>query len=155
MEFWWKMFLTIFPQQKKLDNLLPNFAGSSPPISPKTSPTSLWKSLALSLLVFDQFLTTHRERWGDKCFAEFVCVTFRRPFASHGFRIAAESHDAMPLCPRGAPATLVKNKSEREPLKVFRSFSFNKRPVCGVPNLGPPAALWQLLRYNATKRTEF
>ena len=34
-----------FPQQKKLDNLLPNFAGSSPPISPKTSPTSLWKSL--------------------------------------------------------------------------------------------------------------
>ena len=34
-----------FPQQKKLENLLPNFAGSSPPISPKTSPTSLWKSL--------------------------------------------------------------------------------------------------------------
>ena len=33
-----------FPQQKKLENLLPNFAGSSPPISPKTSPTSLWKS---------------------------------------------------------------------------------------------------------------
>ena len=36
-----------FPQQKKLENLLPNFAGSSPPISPKTSPTSLWKSLVL------------------------------------------------------------------------------------------------------------
>ena len=34
-----------FPQQKKLENLLPNFAGSSPPILPKTSPTSLWKSL--------------------------------------------------------------------------------------------------------------
>ena len=34
-----------FPQQKKLENLLQNFAGSSPPISPKTSPTSLWKSL--------------------------------------------------------------------------------------------------------------
>ena len=34
-----------FPQQEKLENLLPNFAGSSPPISPKTSPTSLWKSL--------------------------------------------------------------------------------------------------------------
>ena len=33
-----------FPQQKKLESLLPNFAGSSPPISPKTSPTSLWKS---------------------------------------------------------------------------------------------------------------
>ena len=29
-----------FLQQKKLENLLPNFAGSSPPISPKTSPTS-------------------------------------------------------------------------------------------------------------------
>ena len=24
-----------FPQQKKLENLLPNFAGSSPPISPE------------------------------------------------------------------------------------------------------------------------
>ena len=36
-----------FPQQEKLENLLPNFAGSSPPISPKTSPTSLWKSLVL------------------------------------------------------------------------------------------------------------
>ena len=36
-----------FPQQK-LENLLPNFTGSSPPISPKTSPTSLWKSLVLS-----------------------------------------------------------------------------------------------------------
>ena len=39
-----------FPQQRKLENLLPNFAGSSPPISPKTSPTSLWKSLALTFL---------------------------------------------------------------------------------------------------------
>ena len=37
-----------FPQQKKLENLLSNFAGSSPPISPKTSPTSLWKSLVLT-----------------------------------------------------------------------------------------------------------
>ena len=37
-----------FPQQKKLENLVPNFAGSSPPISPKTSPTSLWKSLVLT-----------------------------------------------------------------------------------------------------------
>ena len=36
-----------FSQQKQLENLLPNFAGSSPPISPKTSPTSLWKSLVL------------------------------------------------------------------------------------------------------------
>ena len=34
-----------FPQQKKLEDLLPNFVGSSPPISPKTSPTSLWRSL--------------------------------------------------------------------------------------------------------------
>ena len=40
-----------FPQQKKLENLLPNFAGSSPPISPKTSPTSLWKSLVLTFSV--------------------------------------------------------------------------------------------------------
>ena len=39
-----------FPQQKKLENLLPNFAGSSPPISPKTLPTSLWKSLVLTKL---------------------------------------------------------------------------------------------------------
>ena len=37
-----------FPQQKKLENHLPNFAGSLPPISPKTSPTSLWKSLVLN-----------------------------------------------------------------------------------------------------------
>ena len=37
-----------FPQQKRLENLLPNFAGSSPPISPKTSPTSLWKSPVLT-----------------------------------------------------------------------------------------------------------
>ena len=36
-----------FPQQMKLKNLLPNFVGSSPPILPKTSPTSLWKSLVL------------------------------------------------------------------------------------------------------------
>ena len=36
-----------FPQQKKLENLLPNVAGSSLPISPKTSPTSLWKSPVL------------------------------------------------------------------------------------------------------------
>ena len=28
-----------FPQQKQLENLLPNFAGSLPPILPKTSPT--------------------------------------------------------------------------------------------------------------------
>ena len=37
-----------FPQQKKLEKLLPNFAGSSPPISPKTPPNSLWKSLVLT-----------------------------------------------------------------------------------------------------------
>ena len=37
-----------FPQQRKLQNLPPNFAGSSPPISPKTSATSLWKSLVLT-----------------------------------------------------------------------------------------------------------
>ena len=36
-----------FPQKKKLEYFLPNFAGSSPPISPITSPTSLWKSLVL------------------------------------------------------------------------------------------------------------
>ena len=36
-----------FPQQKKLENLLPNFAGSSPPISPQTSPASLWNLLVL------------------------------------------------------------------------------------------------------------
>ena len=39
-----------FPQQKKLENLLPNFAGISPPILPKTSPTSLWKSLVLKFV---------------------------------------------------------------------------------------------------------
>ena len=46
-----------FPQQKKLENLLPNFAGSSPPISLKTSPTSLWKSLVLRIA-----LQAHRIR---------------------------------------------------------------------------------------------
>ena len=45
-----------FPQQKKLENLLPNFAGSSPPISPKTSPTSLWKSLVLMFGEFSELL---------------------------------------------------------------------------------------------------
>ena len=39
-----------FPSKRELENLLPNFAGSSPPISPKTSPTSLWKSLVLNFL---------------------------------------------------------------------------------------------------------
>ena len=36
-----------FPQRGKLENILPNFARSSPPISPTTSPTSLWKSLRI------------------------------------------------------------------------------------------------------------
>ena len=43
-----------FPQQKKLKNLLPNFAGSSPPISPKASPTSLWKALVFNYRNSDQ-----------------------------------------------------------------------------------------------------
>ena len=43
-----------FSQQEKLENLLPNFAGSSPTISPKTSPTSLWKSLVLKNALFLQ-----------------------------------------------------------------------------------------------------
>ena len=54
--WWWNLqwsfggnYFDDFPQQKQLENLLPNFAGSSPPISPKTSPTSLWKSLVLTL----------------------------------------------------------------------------------------------------------
>ena len=46
-----------FPQQKKLENLLPNFAGSSPPTSPKTSPTSLWKSLVLSDAMVHEIIT--------------------------------------------------------------------------------------------------
>ena len=46
-----------FPQ-KKLENLLPNFAGSSAPISPKTSPTSLWKSLVLKQADGGQAITT-------------------------------------------------------------------------------------------------
>ena len=50
--WWWNLRWSFggicfsrFSQQKQLENLLPNFAGSSPPISPKTSPTSLWKLL--------------------------------------------------------------------------------------------------------------
>ena len=57
--WWWNLRWSFggkcfwrFSQQKKLENLLPNFAGSSPPISPKTSPTSLWKSLVLTISVF-------------------------------------------------------------------------------------------------------
>ena len=55
-EVWWwnlrwisggKWLWRFSPAKKKLENLLPNFAGSSPRISPKTSPTSLWKSLVL------------------------------------------------------------------------------------------------------------
>ena len=51
------------PQQKKLENLLPNFAGSSPAISPKTSPTSLWKSLVLT---YEPRFLRHMSRfyWG-------------------------------------------------------------------------------------------
>ena len=47
-----------FPEQKTLENLLPNFAGSSPPILPKTSPTSLWKSMVLG------FIRTPPSRYG-------------------------------------------------------------------------------------------
>ena len=60
--WWWNLrwsfdgkCLWRFPLQKKLENLLPNFAGSSPPISPKTSPTSLWKSLALTFVIPKNF----------------------------------------------------------------------------------------------------
>ena len=49
VEFWWKMLLTISPSKRSSQNLLPNFARSSPTISPKTSPTSLWKSLVLTI----------------------------------------------------------------------------------------------------------
>ena len=52
-----------FPQQKKLENLLPNFAGSSPPISPKTLPTSLWKSL---VLIIFQGKSVRSNSWGSK-----------------------------------------------------------------------------------------
>ena len=41
-----KMLLTIFPS-KEARKSPSNFAGSSPPISPKSPPTSLWKSLVL------------------------------------------------------------------------------------------------------------
>ena len=52
-----------FPQQKKLENLLPNFAKSSPPISPKTPPTSLWKSLVLMYASFwMDYLRTPRKK---------------------------------------------------------------------------------------------
>ena len=47
VDFWWTMLLTIFPSKRSSENLLPNFAGSSPPILSKTSPSSLWKSLVL------------------------------------------------------------------------------------------------------------
>ena len=58
-----------FPQQKKLENLLPNFAGSSPPISPKkTSSTSLWKSLVR----------------GQKINANFFCIKFFDNPSGHG-----------------------------------------------------------------------
>ena len=50
-----------FPQQQKLENILPNFAESSPPISPKTSPTSLWKSLVLMFQAWS-FATFTRKR---------------------------------------------------------------------------------------------
>ena len=43
-----------FPQQNKLENLLANFAGTSPPIPAKTSPTSLWKSLVLTFWKTDE-----------------------------------------------------------------------------------------------------
>ena len=46
-----------FFQQKKLENHLPNFAGNSPPVSPKLSPTSLWKSLVLTVVLWASLLT--------------------------------------------------------------------------------------------------
>ena len=51
-----------FPQQKKLENLLPNFTGSSPPISPKTSPTSLWKLLVLKKFLEKKGKTLKQKR---------------------------------------------------------------------------------------------
>ena len=48
---WVENYSDNFSQQKKLETLLPNFAGSSPPISPKTSPTSLWKLLVLDFVM--------------------------------------------------------------------------------------------------------
>ena len=60
-----------FPQQKKLENLLPNFAGSSPPISPKTSPTSLWKSL---VLIFQIMIFYDAQREGRQLsFSDAFC----------------------------------------------------------------------------------
>ena len=68
-----------FPQQiKKIENIFPNFPGSSPTISPKTSPTSLWKSLVLSYfavkgclykVVFSDF---HRDSLIDRMFSKIL-----------------------------------------------------------------------------------
>ena len=61
-----------FPQQKKLENLLPNFAGSSPPISLQTSPTSLWKSLVLIYLKHGRTQMT-LTRWQSRHPEEHCC----------------------------------------------------------------------------------
>ena len=75
-----------FPQEKKLENLLPNFAGSSPPILPKTSPTSLWKSLVLTLsccffvMEYRAIIVRYVAQWG---FAQMCpCV---KPSSKGGF----------------------------------------------------------------------
>ena len=88
-----------FPQQKKLENLLPNFAGSSPPISPKTSPTSLWKSLLLTFWLLKLFLYCRRpkflkaislfaeqHRLGENCLTSFETFIPRRARDSRKMR---------------------------------------------------------------------
>ena len=77
-----------FPQQRKLENLPPNFAGSSPPISPKTSPTSLWKSLVLKITASASCRIEKPRNRGNRFNRReksFFCLSIFLPFFSFFF----------------------------------------------------------------------
>ena len=91
--WWWNLRWSFggkcfwqFSQQKKLENLLPNFAGSSPPSSPKTSPTSLWKSLVLMMFGSvpatpdpDTFAKVSRYKWEPYRDTYWWCIYYFLP----------------------------------------------------------------------------
>ena len=103
VEFWWKMLLAIFPQQKKLENLLPNFAASSPPISPKTSPTSLWKLLVL----------TYVETWAFNLQRISIAKSLRFPNALFPADISENQHLGSVCALRFAPESALTIENQR------------------------------------------
>ena len=120
---------------KKLENLLQQYfrrkfcpRSISPEIFLDRPPTvTLRQSLALSSRYWflNQFLTTHRERWGRGQVFRRVCL-FDVSRALGLARFLNRSWIARYNATMSERCTGHTNKSEREPLKVFRRFS--RRP---------------------------